>query len=305
MTMREKKYQLILSLIHILLIISCQRTENQANENQTFNNYQRIISLSPSTTEILFALGLGEKLVGVTRFCTYPPEAQQKPNVGGYLDPNYEAIALLNSDLVIILPEQESIKNYLQELGINNLIVNNKTCEDILKSIRIIGDTCGATAEADSIIKHIEQKIDTIRNTTAQSPKPKVLICIGRSLGTGNLEDIYFAGRNTSYDEIINIAGGKNAFENEGIAYPMISAEGIITLNPDIIIDLIANLKQSELKESAVLKDWEIVSHVNALKNRRLHVISNDYVFIPGPRFIIFLEDVVQIIHPEIDWNEE
>jgi iron complex transport system substrate-binding protein len=208
------KYNIyFISLILVIAIIDCQKFQNQKQLEQGIKNYQRIISLSPSTTEILFALGLNDKIIGVTRFCQYPPEANKKMDVGGYLDPNYEAIAMLESDLVVILPEQDKVKDYLDQLGINHITVNNKTIADILNSIKEIGDLVQATAKAESLITEIKGKIDAIASQTKKLQKPKVLICIGRNFGTGNLEDVYFAGRNTFYDELIITAGGINAID--------------------------------------------------------------------------------------------
>ena len=206
---------------------------------------QRIISLSPNVTEILFALGLGDKIVGVTRFCSYPPEAKKKMKVGGYLDPNYEAIVSLKPDVVVLLSGFESIKNSLSELGIKYLEVENKTVAEIMESIDYLGKQFSVEQQAKTILAEMRSKINRIKQKTNHSTRPKVLIVVERNLGTGAIEDVYVAGKNTFYDELINMAGGINAFEDEKIAYPIVSAEGIIHLNPDFIIDLIPQLDQT------------------------------------------------------------
>jgi iron complex transport system substrate-binding protein len=266
--------------------------------------YKRIISLSPSTTETLFALGLGEKVVGVTRFCNYPPETKGKKRVGGYVNPNYEAIAALEPDIVIILPEHENVKNFLAELGLNYLTINNKTIQDILSAIATIGKKCSVEKRANELIAAINSRIQKIQQKTKSQPRPKVLISIGRTMGSGSLKDVYIAGKNTYYDELINYAGGRNAYENEKIAYPMLSAEGIIHIDPEIIIDMVADLNSKVLTESMVRQEWQSVSSVNALKNNRLFVFSSDYIVIPGPRFILLLEDIARAVHPEIKWDD-
>jgi iron complex transport system substrate-binding protein len=266
--------------------------------------YKRIISLSPSTTETLFALGLGEKVVGVTRFCNYPPETKGKKRVGGYVNPNYEAIAVLEPDIVIILPEHENVKNFLTELGLKYLTVNNKTIQDILSAIATIGKECRVEKRANELIAAINYRIQNIQQKTQNLPRPKVLISIGRTMGSGSLKDVYIAGKNTYYDELINYAGGINAYENEKIAYPMLSAEGIIYLNPEIIIDMVADLNSKGLTESMVRQEWQSVSFVNAIKSNRLFVFSRDYIVIPGPRFILLLEDIARTVHPEIKWDD-
>ncbi len=277
----------------------------KAAENSSANyTYKRIVSLSPSTTETLFALGLGEKVVGVTSFCNYPPEVKGKARVGGYFNPNYEAMAALEPDLVIILPEQENVKNFLDELGLKHLTVNNKTIPDILSAIKTIGKECDVEKRANELIATINSRIIKIQEKTINLPRPAVLISIGRTMGSGSLKDVYIAGKNTYYDELINYAGGRNAYENEKIAYPMLSAEGIIHIDPEIIIDMVADLNSKVLTESMVRQEWQSVSSVNALKNNRLFVFSSDYIVIPGPRFILLLEDIARAVHPEIKWDD-
>jgi len=266
--------------------------------------YQRIISLSPNITEILFALELGEKIVGVTRYCNYPPQAKKIAKVGGYLDPNYEAILRLEPDVVITLPEFEEVKNFLSELGINYRIVNNKTIADILASIKYLGEELNAENKANEISGEINSKMAQITERTKILHRPKVLISVGRSLGSGVLEEVYIAGKNTFYDELINYAGGNNAFQDEKIAYPMLSAEGIININPEIIIDLVPDFEKKGLDESVIKKGWERVFEVDAIKNNRIHVLGQSYTVIPGPRFVLLLEDLARIIHPEISWND-
>ncbi|MCD4693245.1 MAG: helical backbone metal receptor [Calditrichales bacterium] len=277
----------------------------KAAENSSGNyTYKRIVSLSPSTTETLFALGLGEKVVGVTNFCNYPPEVKGKTSVGGYFNPNYEAMAALEPDLVIILPEQENVKNFLTELELKHLTVNNKTIHDILSAIETVGKECGVEKRARELITTIKSRIKKIQEKTINLPRPAVLISIGRTMGSGSLKDVYIAGKNTYYDELINYAGGRNAYENEKIAYPMLSAEGIIHINPEIIIDMAAGLSSNGLTEAMVRKEWQSVSSVEAIKDNRLFVFSRDYILIPGPRFILLLEDIARTVHPEIVWDD-
>lgn len=304
-----KKY-FTFALLTVAVIVAGYFFKQQAIPPKSVKNiadnytYKRIISLSPSTTETLFALGLGEKVVGVTRFCNYPPEAKGKKRVGGYVNPNYEAIAALEPDIVIILPEHERVKNFLTELGLKYLTVNNKTIQDILSAIATIGKECGAEKRANELIAAINSRIQKIQQKTQNLPRPKVLISIGRTMGSGSLKDVYIAGKNTYYDELINYAGGRNAYKNEKIAYPMLSAEGIIHINPEIIIDMVADLSSNGLTEEMVRKEWQSVSSVDALKNNRLFVFSRDYIVIPGPRFILLLEDIARTVHPEIKWDD-
>jgi iron complex transport system substrate-binding protein len=288
-------------IISLALILFWPQSTKSLPATADIKAVNRIISLSPSTTETLFALGMGHKLVGVTRFCNYPPEAQKLPQVGGYLDLNYEALVTLKPDLVIILPEFEQVKNYLTELNIRYLIVNNKTIHDIIQTIQTLGQMGGVQNEAEMLVNRLQTRMQTIKKITVLLPHPEVLISIGRTVGTGALEEVYIAGKNTLYNEMIELAGGKNTYNNSVQAYPMVSAEGILQMNPDIIIDLVTDMTEKKLTEQQLLKDWDSITSIQAAQNNRIHILSDDFAVIPGPRFILFLEKLVKIIHPELE----
>ena len=279
------------------------RTPPSGHEEYGGYTYNRIVSLSPGITETLFALGAGNRVVGVTRFCKYPPEAQEKEEVGGYIDPNFEAIAALNPDLIFVLPEQEKVHRYLDELHLKFVTVRDETLEDILDSVIMIGKLCGLEGKAGEIITQLESRMQTVKDVTDGLPREKVLISVGRNPGTGSLEDVYCAGRNTLYDELITCAGGVNAYSGHTIAYPVLSAEGLYHLNPDIIIDLIPDIDSRGLNKTALIDDWQSIKGVAAVKNERVHLLSSDYAVIPGPRFILFLEDMARLIHPDATWE--
>jgi len=283
-----------------LFVLFFMRQESAVRENNPISGYQRIISLSPSTTETLFALGLGDRVAGVTRFCNFPPAAKAKPQVGGYFDPNYEAIVALQPDLVLLLPEQAKAKQFLDELEIENRTVNNKTIADILATIQTIGEIGAVQPAAKALIRDIETRIEKIRQTTQNLPRPTVLISIGRSLGTGALQEVYVAGQPTFFNELIRAAGGKNAYVDDKLEYPLLSAEGILQLNPDIILDLVADLPARHLSEAEVAAEWNVLSQLDAVRQRQIFVLSQDYIVIPGPRFILLLEDFARLLHPEV-----
>ncbi len=272
-------------------------------ETGTDGRCDRIVSLSPSTTETLFLLGLGDRVVGVTRFCTYPPEAKEKQDVGGYFDPNYEAIASLSPDVVILLPEQERVREFLDELGIRHFTVNNKTVSDILGAIETIGSRCGAGKEASVVIAGIEARMQRIRSMTAGLVKPRVLVAVERTVESGSLRDVYVAGGCTHYDELIRAAGGVNAYGGKAPEYPLLGVEGVIHCNPDVIIDIQPLLESSGADAAVAVREWETVSAVNAVRNGRVFALNGGYAVVPGPRFIELLEEMARIIHPELDWD--
>lgn len=289
----------LLALLSMIIYIFITSGEPDVEDVSPKKEYRRIISMAPNITETVFALDLQNKLVGVTNFCTYPPEAVKIAKVGGYLNPNYEALLALKPDLVILLPEQANVRQYLTELNIPSLEVDNKTVNDILKSILTIGRTCGAAGKADSLAADIRQRIAAVQRRVKGLPKYSVLISVGRTVGSGNLADVYAAGKGTYYDELINYAGGINAIDNSLTAYPVLSAEGIIRLNPDVIIDIVLQSSRGSLSDSEIEKDWQPAQKVKAIQKGRFYVFSNEYAVIPGPRFINLLEDLSFAIHPE------
>lgn len=255
----------------------------------------RIVSMAPNITETLFALGLGDRVAGVTRFCAWPPEAREKPSVGGFIDPNYERIVALRPDLVLLLPEHATVIDHLGELGIRCEVVRNRTVDDILWTIGRIGELCGREAQADSLAGDLRRRIVAVR-AGAGAGKPKVLISVSRDFGAGTVSRVYAAGPGTFYDELIGYAGGVNAYVGPPVAYPVLSAEGLISLDPDIIIDLVPSGQADGLGPEA----WSGYGSVAAVRNGRVHVIDAEYAVIPGPRFILFLEELAGIVRSRV-----
>ncbi len=266
------------------------------------DSFERIVSLAPSITENLHALGLMDRVIGVTRYCDYPPEAQAKTKVGGYYDPNYEAIVALDPDLIILLEEHEDPRQYLSKLGFNLLAVDHKDILGILQSIEMIGETCGVAQKAHSITQDLRERMQRIEKRTAGLTPPRVLISIGRNMGSGTLEDVYISGKEGFYDEMIARLGGINAYPGK-VAFPVVSTEGIIRMNPDVIIDMVPDMETRGWNEARIIDEWNVLSHVNAVKNRRVHVFGEDYVAVPGPRFISIMEKMARVMYPDIRWE--
>ncbi len=287
------------ALLIIFIIIQYANVGGAFKSGKKSQEYRRIISMAPNITETIFALGLQKKLVGVTDFCNYPLAAKSIDRVGGYLNPNYEALISLKPDLVIVLPEQANIRQYVEELDIDILQIDNKKVDDIINSILDIGKTCGAAEKADTLVKKINRRMALVRKRVNSFTKYSVLLSIGRTAGSGNLSDVYVAGKNTYFDELISMAGGVNVVKNELVDYPLLSAEGIIRLNPDVIIDLVLKNDRKGLTNKQLQDDWQAAAQVNAFKNNRYYILDSSYTVIPGPRFINLLEDLSLSIHPE------
>ena len=263
--------------------------------------------MAPSITETLYALGLGDRVVGVARDCHYPPEVEkvkETGNVGGYYDPNIEAILALKPDLVIMLEEQAQALPNFEKLGLETLVVSHQTVKGIIESFSIIGGKCGRGPEGRRMARDLQNRVDRIRERTRNLPRPRVLFVLDRTFGRGQLSDLYVAADDSYIDTIIDWAGGQNAYSRRGVRYPVVSTEGIMSLNPDVIVDLVPPGLVQQLGRQSLLDDWNDVKTVAAVKNHRVLIFDQDYACVPGPRFLQLVEDLAQQIHPEVDWSD-
>jgi len=262
-----------------LLLAGCGE-QNSPSHLRKCEGDRRIVSIAPNTAEILYALGLSNEVVGVSSFTTYPPEAAMKPSVGGTYDPNFEMIVALQPNLVIGLETQKDIEAQLKQLGIPFLGVAHEHISEILQSILTIGKACGAEARAEMLAQNLRGQALTFAKQQKSRPDPvRVLVCVGHD---ESLSRMYVAGKETFYDELIELAGGVNACTETSQKYPEISPEGLAVMNPDVIIDVFPNIGKFSSK------DW---------KNYRAVIITNDYASIPGPRFVLLLQDFAKAIH--------
>ncbi len=262
---------------------------------------RRIISVAPSITETLYALNLGDRLAGVSRYCTFPPEVQGKPRVGGYYDPNFEAVVALRPDLVIMLKEHEESLPGFRKLNLNTLVVNHKTIEGIIASFRAIGRACGNEAEGRQMAESFENRLRQIREKTQGLPRPRVLLALDRTFGSGHVADVYIAGVDDYFDRILELAGGENVYLHRGVRNPVVSAEGIAWLNPDVIIDVVRKEVLENHDRQAILADWNELGRVEAVRNGRVLIFDQDYASVPGPRFLALVEDLTRALHPEAE----
>ena len=273
-------------------------------QEQQSPQYHRIISLSPSITEILFEFNLGERIVGVTRYCRFPPEAQKKTSIGGLVDPNFELIYRLNPDLIIYNEGATSHEQRFQEMGLNTLKAQSTSIDGILASIDKIGKLFNRTDEATELRKKIVDVMNFLPSKTQNLPKPRVLVTYWRQLGEGKITEVYIAGNDTFFNDLINIAGGINAYQGKKVIIsPLISAEGILQMNPDVIIEIKGTLSESGFTVDEALHDWDNLTDLDAHKNKKIFILHEQYTGIPGPRIIRTMKDIANCIHPNLNWN--
>jgi len=248
---------------------------------------QRIVSLAPANTEILFALGLGEKVVGVTEFCNHPPEALDKEKVGGYYPPDIEKIIALNPDLIFATDiHRHEVIPALEEKGFTVFALAPQTLDEVLESIQKAGTVTGKEEEALELVDEMESKIAEIEEKTSElEERPRVFYITWH-------DPLWTVGRQTWIDDLITIAGGANIFSQYFQSGAMVELEWVISLNPEIII---ASQWSFEWANNAT--ELELT---DARKNGRIYQSEDDLVQRSGPRLVNALEWFAYFIHPEI-----
>ncbi len=196
----------------------------------------RIVSTSPSITETLFALGLGDRVVGVSRYCRYPEQASRLAKVGTFLQPDAEVIARLRPDLVIVHAGPHQVARQLGSLGMRVVTVEPRSLESVFTTIGEIGRAAGVLDRADALVREIRGRLDRVRQSVASRTPQKVLLIVGRRPGA--LADMVGVGRDSYLNDVITLAGGTNILDGPGLpAYPRISMETVLRVSPDVIID--------------------------------------------------------------------
>ena len=251
---------------------------------------QKIISLAPVTTEIVFALDHGDKIVGVTNQCDYPQEAQTKPKVGDYWDPSVEEIVALGPDLVLTEAYKPGLVPQLEELGLTVVVLQPTDIDGILHNILLIGQVTDAEERAQSLVASMEQRIQAVTNEVKNASKPGVFYEGDCSYG------IWTAGSGTFVDELITLAGGRNVGAiKEG--YYEISNEVLLWANDAIDIIVWADMGGVSPDDVKGNLPW---SGLTAMQTEKVYVVDPDLVNRPGPRIVDGLEELARIIHPEL-----
>tara|TARA_B100001105_G_scaffold224638_1_gene193741 strand:- start:518 stop:1351 length:834 start_codon:yes stop_codon:yes gene_type:complete len=263
---------------------------------------QRVISTSPAITEILFAIGAGDRVVGVTDFCNYPEQACRLPSIGGPLNPSTETWITLKPDLIIIQEDSEVIQKNAKIFEIPSLTVSVNNLNNILNSIQIIADSLHMPQAGHQLAIKIKTKIEGYR-THLKKIKPRQVLMLLSDTNDPS-RDLYAVGRDTFLNELLTIAGGENVLPDTMARYPKVSKEYIIAKSPEIIIEVGPKSNLSKEETLARKKTWGKFSTLRAVKDDKLYFISADYILIPGPRLLNILDDFTRTIHPELFLNQ-
>ena len=284
-----KKLIKITFFITIFLLVSCSAKEAKKVENTI--PCQRIVSTAPSITETLFDLGLGENIVGVTKNCLYPEAAKSKPKIGKAFDINVEAVASLKPDTVFVLSAYSELAGKLQSLGMKTVVVEQSTVRGFIDSIDVFGKSCSIEEKA---AEFKEKFVPYLKENAVKNSGKKVMILVGRDYESSSVKDAYIVGKDGFLNEIIVLSGAENVYQGE-MPYPKIQLEGIIALNPDIVIDVITASNLTPEKLEFLKKSWS-ETDINAVKNGKVFVKTEDFWSLPGPRFVKIIEEIKNIL---------
>ncbi len=257
---------------------------------------RKIVSLAPSLTEILYYLGLEDRIAGVTEFSYYPPEAARKPKVGSYNKLNVEKIISLGPDLAIgtVDGNEESVIRLLEQAGIAVYLVNPRKVRDAIGAIATLGELCGIGEKAAYLCLQLNRRVDKIFEKISGLRRPLVFLQI-------NVKPIMTVNRNTIHHDVIRLAGGVNMMQDEPITYPRISIEAVLGGRPEVII--ISSMERGGAFELE-RKKWMKWPSIPAAKKGRIHLIESDLLDRSSPRIVEGLEIMARLLHPEAGWEE-
>ena len=268
-------------------------TDSRGQEVRVPREVKRIVSLAPSNTEILFALELGDRVVGVTEFCDYPQEAKGIEKVGGFMDVSVEKIVSLSPDLVLTIEGTPEVVAKLEEVGIAVLVLQPTDLESIYHTIELVGQAAGAEEAAQALIRLMRGKVEAITaKVESVEEHPKVFY----ELDATDPAKPYTAGPDTWHDQFIRLAGGVNIAGTVDAQWVQFSAEEIISQDPEIILLGDANFGVTA-EDVAQRPGWEVLT---AVRNGAVYPIDDNLISRPGPRVVEGIEALVRIIHPEL-----
>jgi iron complex transport system substrate-binding protein len=253
---------------------------------------KRILSLTPDITETLFALGLSDEIVGVTRFSNFPSAAKEKPRVGPYTNINVEAVINLEPDLILATRDGNPRRpiEKLERMGFPVYVVYPRDFDGIMTTIQQIGRIVGRENEGKTIAQQMEQRVKEVSQRVTGRKKPKVFLQIGRS-------PIYTVAKGSFAHHLISLAGGDNIARDAKIPYPSYSREEILLKAPEVIIISSMYVVSDHAQWLDEWKKWKILP---AVKNHRLYTIDSDLIDRPSPRIVEGLERMARMIHPEV-----
>jgi len=262
---------------------------------------KRIVSLSPNMTEILYGIGAFDQVVGISDYCTYPPEVSKLPSVGGWNSPSLEKLTAMRPDLVVVdAAEAPFLVDKVRRLRFKLLVVPNQTIAEVYQGMELLGRATGHEAGAQKLVAQTREGLAKVTRQVAPFPKPSVVMIVSRTPGT--LQDLYMATRGGYLAELIEIAGGKNIAPDAPNGYGKLSKEDLLALNPAVMIDFIHGAKTGfkYSAESDPIAAWREMPELRAVRTKRVHGADEDYIPHASQRIVQTAELFAHLLHPEL-----
>jgi len=259
---------------------------------------QRVVSLVPAVTEMIFAMGAGDRLVGVSSFDRFPPEVGRLPRVGALLDPDVERILSLRPDLVVVYATQTELKQRLARARVPTYSYEHRTLADIAGTLRSLGERLGAEAAANRAAGDLERAIAQVRASVAGRPRPRTLLVFDRE--DASLRRMYASGGYGFLHDMIEAAGGTNVLADVRQQAVQASAELILARRPEVIIELRTGENEAGHVRARDLAAWNALPSVPAVRSHRVHVLVGQEFVVPGPRVALAIKRLAAVLHPEI-----
>jgi iron complex transport system substrate-binding protein len=256
---------------------------------------RRIVSIIPATTEMLFAMGAGDRVVAVGSYDRFPPEVDRRPRVGALLDPNVERILSLKPDLVILYGTQADLRAQLDRAGVPYYPYVHRGLPDISETIRSLGARVGIAADANALAARLESQLADIRRRVASRPRPRTLLVFGREPGT--LRNIEASGGIGFLHDMLETAGGADVLADARQQSVMMSTELVLARAPEVIIEL--RYARGDATAASDLGVWDALPSVPAVKNRRVVMLQGEEFVVPGPRVATATERLARTLHPD------
>ncbi|MHC5034378.1 MAG: ABC transporter substrate-binding protein [Planctomycetota bacterium] len=256
---------------------------------------RRVVCMSPAVAEIVFALGAGDRVVGVSQYTTYPPEATRKPTCGGFMNPNYELILSLQPDLILTQGEAEKLTSFGRDNGIEVVSLELRDLASIFTETRRAGAALELEARAELLCAEMRYRLARVR--AAVERKPRVPVVLVTSRDAGALSRISAVGPGGFLHDLIEAAGGRNVFADLPRAYAVVSKEAILERAPELVVELHGEGADLAAGAREARELWSGLSTLPAVRQGRVHVIEATYALIPGPRVVRLAERLAEIFH--------
>lgn len=293
---RGKSFKYKVLLFALLAVVGASCVTGPETRIAVVQTPQRIVSISPNVTEILYGVGAWPQVAAVSQFCSYPEDVNNKPRVNGWEKTNLEQLTMLKPDLVIgVTAQAPFLQDKLTQLGIRSLFVESNTLSDVYTAIEEVGKISGHEQQAAELLSQTKSEIEKVREAVSGRQPLKVLCVIDRVPGT--IRELYTATRGSYLDELITSAGGESIAPAAEHGWGKMTKEAVVSLNPEVIIDMVQSSKGNFGEDPVAV--WQELSDVRAVQNKRIYPIRDDMAIHPSQFVGHTARAFARVIHPE------